>query len=97
MSFPSLEIQERTVGSGKTAAKVFKNGREIPGMLLLTNQFHDSFECLSIVEASIYRTAFVIFLYDGVTYKLFLSFFYAYPSELRSKFWTSPIGSECNM
>ena len=70
--------QERTVGSRKTAAKVFKNGR---GMLLLTNQFHDSFECLSILEASIYRTAFVIFLYDGVTYKLFLSSFYACPSE----------------
>ena len=34
-----------------------------------------------ISEASIYRTAFVIFLYDGVTYKLFLSSFYACPSE----------------
>ena len=60
---------------------VFKNGRESPEMLLLTNQFHDSFECLSIAEASIYRAAFVIFLYDGVTYRLFLSFFYACPSE----------------
>ena len=40
----------------------------------LTNQFHDSFECLSGCdwifcaqsEASIYRTVFVIFLYEGV-------------------------------
>ena len=45
------------------------------GILLLTNQFHDLFECLSVTEhkkqfcaqsvASIYRAAFVIFLYEG--------------------------------
>ena len=48
-------------------------------MLLLTNQFHDSFECLPVIakkkkyfvpnqsfKASIYRAAFVIFLYERV-------------------------------
>ena len=47
-------------------------------MLLLTNQFHDSFECLPLIakkkyfvpnqsfKASIYRAAFVIFLYERV-------------------------------
>ena len=48
-------------------------------MLLLTNQFHDSFECLPVIakkkkyfvpnqsfKACIYRAAFVIFLYERV-------------------------------
>ena len=46
-------------------------------MLLLTTQFHDSCECLSLIgaqkyfsaqsEASIYQAAFVILLYEGVS------------------------------
>ena len=53
-----------------------RTGERARGMLLLTNQFHhvnDSLECLSLImsgfsqsEARIYRTAFVIFLYEGV-------------------------------
>ena len=53
---------------------VRRNGRQIllrtgegaPGILLLTNLFHDSFECLSVIvfcaqsEASFYPAAFVI-------------------------------------
>ena len=35
------ETQGRIVEGEKTASKAFKNGREDPGMLLLTNQFHD--------------------------------------------------------
>ena len=59
----------------KRAVKVFSRTGErvpgrVPGMLLLTDQFHDSSECLSIFcarsEASIYRAAFVVFLYEGV-------------------------------
>ena len=71
--------QERTVGSRKTAAKVFKNGRESPGCY--SYRTSSTTHLNACLEASIYRTAFVIFLYDGVTYKLFLSAFYACPSE----------------
>ena len=37
-------------------------------MLLPTNQFHGSFKCLYVIshKDSIYRAAFVIFLYEGV-------------------------------
>ena len=31
----------KSILRGWTASKGFKNGREDPGMLLLTNQFHD--------------------------------------------------------
>ena len=62
---------------GINGAESFQERRErARGMLLLTNQFHhvhDSLECLSLImsgfsqsEARIYRTAFVIFLYEGV-------------------------------
>ena len=56
---PSSETQARSVGSGKTAVKFFKSGRE-RWMLLLRNKFHDSF------EVSTYRAPFVISLYEGV-------------------------------
>ena len=55
----------------KRRRKFSRTGERAPGMLLLTNQFHDSFECLSRIfcvqlETNIYRAAFVIFLYEGV-------------------------------
>ena len=52
-----------------------RTGERASGMLLLTNQFHNSFEYLSLIglkkyfcaqsEASIHRAAFVIFLYEA--------------------------------
>ena len=51
----------------KQRRKFSITGERAPGMLLLANQFHDSFECLSVLghkkyfgsqsEASIYRAA----------------------------------------
>ena len=35
-----------SVGLGYMAAEVFRAGEGAPRMLLLTNQFHDSFKCL---------------------------------------------------
>ena len=46
---PSSETQGRSVGSGKTAAKVLKTGERGPGMLHLTKQFCNSFEFLSLI------------------------------------------------
>ena len=46
---PSSETQGRSVGSGKTAAKVLKTGERSPGMLHLTKQFCNSFEFLSLI------------------------------------------------
>ena len=40
----SLETQRRSVESGKTAAKVFKNGRERRWDATLDDQFHDLLE-----------------------------------------------------
>ena len=37
----SKSILPRIVEGEKTASKAFKNGREDPGMLLLTNHFQD--------------------------------------------------------
>ena len=59
------------LGQHKWWRKFSRTGERAPGMLLLTNQFHDLFECFSVIvcaqsEASIYRAAFVIFLYEGV-------------------------------
>ena len=52
-----------------------RTGERASGMLLLTNQFHNSFEYLSLIglkkyfcaqsQASIHRAAFVIFLYEA--------------------------------
>ena len=52
-----------------------RTGERACGMLLLTNQFHNSFEYLSLIglkkyfcaqsQASIHRAAFVIFLYEA--------------------------------
>ena len=59
----------------QAVAKVFKNGWVSPWDATHDwNQFHDSFKCLSLIpflfcaqsEHSIYRAAFVIFLYEGV-------------------------------
>ena len=47
----SETLQRRSVGSGKTEANVFKNGRESPWDATLNEpaQFHDMFECLRSV------------------------------------------------
>ena len=36
-------------GAEKRRRKFSRTGEITPGMLLLTNQFHDSFECLSLI------------------------------------------------
>ena len=47
----------------KRQRKFSRTGRRAVGMLLLTNQFHDLFECLPVIG---HRKNFVIFLYEGV-------------------------------
>ena len=57
-----------------------RTGESVSGMLFLTNQFHNSFEYLSLIghkkyfcaqsEASIYRAAFVIFLYEASFFRV---------------------------
>lgn len=37
------------LGRGKRRQKISRTGERAPGMLLLNNQFHDSFECLSVI------------------------------------------------
>ena len=57
------------MGRDKRRRKFSRTGERAPGMLLLPNQFHNSIEYLSLIgetEASIYRAAFMIFLYEGV-------------------------------
>ena len=72
----SLETQgwQGQLGWEKWWWKFSRTGERATGRLLLTNQFHNSFECLSesdwvqkiFLEASIYHAAFVIFLYKRV-------------------------------
>ena len=52
----SLETQEWSVGLGKRWLKFSRTDERGPGMLLLTNQFHKSFECLSLIWAQKYYT-----------------------------------------
>ena len=60
------------MGREKQRGKFSIMGERAPGMLLRTNQFHESFKCLSLIflcaqsEASIYHAAFMMFLYRGV-------------------------------
>ena len=74
--FPDLLHPRRPrggqLGQEKRHERCSRTGRRASGMLLLTNQFHDLFEYLSVIvfcvqsEASIFRVACVIFLYKGV-------------------------------
>ena len=77
------------LGDPGAVSRVWKRGQRkfsrtnerAPGMLLLTDQFHDSSERFSVIghkntiwrSSQIYRTAFVIFLYEGVYRSPYLS------------------------
>ena len=60
------------LGREELRRKFSRTVERAPGMLLLKNQFHDSFQCLSLIghtpnrSAQAEASAFVIFLYVGV-------------------------------
>ena len=63
-------------GQGKRRRKVSRTGERVPGVLLVRNQYRYSFECFFLIghkkyfcvqsEASMWCTAFLLFLYEGV-------------------------------